>query len=68
MEVISQENPTSSSEAAEPVDRDYEDVHRSVTELTDLGLCRLEGGGQGTTRRPVVDDDDIEVSVPLEPG
>lgn len=68
VEVISQEKPGSISEAAELVGRDYRDVHRNVTELANLGLLRLEGGGQGKARTPIVEYDDIEVSIPLESG
>lgn len=66
LEIISREEPDSISETAALVDRDYRDVHRNLTELADLGLLRFRGGGPGKAKTPVVEYDDIEVSIPLE--
>lgn len=65
LEVISREEPASISEAADLVDRDYREVHRNLSELEDLGLIRFEGGEPGKAKRPTIEYDDIEVSIPL---
>lgn len=66
LEVISREEPDSISETAALVDRDYKEVHRNLTELADLGLLRFRGGDPGKAKKPIVEYDDIEVSIPLE--
>lgn len=54
--------------ATKPVDRDYREGHHDLTELEDLGLSHVEGGGPGTAKTPVIAYDDIEVAIPLASG
>lgn len=65
LETITTDHPESIREAAGLVDRDYREVHRNLSELHDLGLIRFEGGDPGKAKRPVVEYDDIEVTIPL---
>jgi len=45
------DEPGSIREAAEVVDRDYEQVHRNRSELADIGVVEFEGGGAGRRSR-----------------
>lgn len=65
LEAIRQENPDSIRAAASLVDRDYREVHRNLTALESLGLIRFEGDGAGTAKTPIVEYDDIEISISL---
>lgn len=65
LEAIRREEPDSIRSAAALVDRDYREVHRNLTDLESLGLVRFDGGGPGTAKTPLVEYDDIEITISL---
>ncbi|MCU4800178.1 transcriptional regulator [Halobacteria archaeon HArc-gm2] len=65
LEAIRREGPDSIRAAASLVDRDYREVHRNLKTLESLGLVRLNDDGAGTAKTPIVEYDDIEISISL---
>ncbi|WP_247730452.1 transcriptional regulator [Halovivax limisalsi] len=65
LEVISEHEPGSIRDAAELVDRDYKQVHRNLTELADIGVIELEGGGPGQAKEPKLSYDGLEIDIPF---
>lgn len=63
LETIRREEPDSIRAAAALVDRDYREVHRNLTDLESLGLVRFDGDGPGTAKTPLVEYDDIEITI-----
>ncbi|MBC9986764.1 transcriptional regulator [Haloferax sp. AS1] len=63
LEAIAAAEPDSIREAAELVDRDYKQVHRNLTELTDLGVIDFEGGDPGLPKKPVLAYDGLEINL-----
>jgi len=55
--------PGSMRETATIVDRDFKEVHRNLTELSELGVIELVTDGR--SKRPVAQYDDIEVHYSL---
>lgn len=55
LEAIVTERPDSIRETADAVDRDYEDVHRNLTELESLGVIESTDGVDGR-KKPVLRD------------
>jgi len=51
--------------AAELVARDYKQVHRTLSELEDVGLNEFEGGGSGRGMKPILAYDCLEVDSPF---
>lgn len=52
IEAIVSEGPTSISQLAAIVDRDYRDVHRNLEELESLGVIEFEADGQ--RKKPIL--------------
>ena len=65
LETVSEHDPESIREAAELVDRDYKQVHRNLSELEDIGVIELEGGGPGQAKRPKLAYDGLEIDIPF---
>lgn len=65
LEAISEHGPESIREAAELVDRDYKQVHRNLSELEDIGVIELEGGGPGKAKKPTLPYDGLEIDIPF---
>ncbi len=65
LEAISKHQPASIREAAELVDRDYKQVHRNLTELKDIGVIELKGGGSGRAKKPKLAYDGFEIDIPF---
>lgn len=63
LRVIGGEGPASMREAARLVDRDIKEVSRNLNDLADMGV--IEFVQEGRSKRPVVQYDNIEVTVPL---
>jgi predicted transcriptional regulator len=63
LRAIRQHEPESMRDAADIVDRDFKDVHRNLTELSELGVIDLVNDGR--SKRPVAQYDDIEVHYSL---
>ncbi len=63
LRAIRQHKPESMRDAAEIVDRDFKEVHRNLTELSELGVIDLVDDGR--SKRPVTQYDDIEVHYSL---
>jgi predicted transcriptional regulator len=65
LEAISEREPESIREAAGLVDRDYKQVHRNLSELEDIGVIELEGGGSGQAKQPTLAYDGLEIDIPF---
>jgi len=65
LETISEHQPESIREAAELVERDYKQVHRNLSELEDIGVIELEGGGSGRAKTPKLAYDGPEIDIPF---
>lgn len=63
LRAIRQHEPESMRDAAEIVDRDFKQVHRNLTELSELDVIDLVDDGR--SKRPVTQYDDIEVHYSL---
>lgn len=63
LRAIRQHEPESMRATAEIVDRDFKEVHRNLTELSELGIIELISDGR--SKRPVAQYDDIEVHYSL---
>lgn len=63
LRAIRQHKPESMRAAADVVDRDFKEVHRNLTELSELGIIELVSDGRA--KRPVTQYDDIEVHYSL---
>jgi len=63
LRAIAREEPSSIRAAARLVDRDVRQVHDNLWELGQLGLVEFDRSGRA--HRPVVDYEEIEVSVDL---
>lgn len=61
--VISKHELESTCEAAELVDRDYEQVHRNLSELDDIGVIEFEGDGSGNVKKPKLMYDGLEINI-----
>jgi len=68
LEAISRHHPESIRETAELVDRDYKQVHRNLSELEDIGIIELEGGGPGQAKKPLLTYEGIEIDIPFAPS
>ena len=66
LSAIAEGDPESIRETAELVGRDYKQVHRNLTELEDIGVIALEGGGPGRAKRPVLAYDGLEIEVAFD--
>jgi len=65
LEVVSEHEPASISEAARLVDRDYKQVHRNLSELEDIGVIEFDGGGAGQAKQPRLAYDGLEIELPF---
>lgn len=65
LRTIRQHEPESMRETAELVDRDFKEVHRNLTELSELGV--IEFVTEGRSKRPIAEYDEIEVHYSLQP-
>jgi len=65
LDAIFEYEPESIREAADLVNRDYKQVHRNLSELEDIGVIELEGGGPGRAKKPVLAYDGLEIDVPF---
>ncbi|AEN06502.1 hypothetical protein [Halolamina sp.] len=63
LRAIRQHEPESMRAAVGIVDRDFKEVHRNLTELSELGVIELVKDGR--SKRPVAQYDDIEVHYSL---
>lgn len=63
LRAIRQHDPESMRDAAGAVDRDFREVHRNLTELSELGVIELVE--EGRSKRPVARYDDIEIHYSL---
>ncbi|MEF8859370.1 MAG: hypothetical protein V5A38_10665 [Halolamina sp.] len=63
LRAIRQHEPESMRAAADVVDRDFKEVHRNLTELSELGIIELVSDGR--SKRPIAQYDDIEVHYSL---
>jgi predicted transcriptional regulator len=69
IEAIVSEGPTSISQLAAIVDRDYRDVHRNLEELESLGVIEFEADGQ--RKKPILREGaetiDLSIRFPRAP-
>ena len=65
LETTSEHQPESIREAAGLVERDYKQVHRNLSELEDVGVIELEGGGSGRAKAPKPAYDGLEIDIPF---
>ena len=65
LEAIAEHDPASIRATAEVVGRDYRQVHRELTVLSDVGVLEFDGEGPGRPKKPVLPYDAIEVEIPL---
>jgi predicted transcriptional regulator len=65
LDAIFEHEPESIRKAADLVGRDYEQVHRNLSELEDIGVIELEGGGSGRARKPVLAYYGLEIDIPF---
>jgi len=63
LRIIRRRAPDSMRAAAALVDRDFKEVHRNLTELSELGLIELIEDGRA--KQPVTRYDSIEIHYPL---
>jgi predicted transcriptional regulator len=65
LEAIFEHEPESIRETAELVGRDYKQVHRNLSELEDIGIIEVEGGGAGQAKAPRLAYDGLEIAIPF---
>lgn len=63
LQAIRQHEPSSISDLAELVGRDYREVHRNLSEMEDLDIVEFERDGR--SKKPVVRYDELRFEIPL---
>lgn len=63
LRAIRRHEPESMRATADLVDRDFKEVHRNLTELSELGVIELRSDGR--SKRPVAQYDDIQIHYTL---
>lgn len=65
LNTVSEHEPESIREASELVDRDYEQVHRNLSELDDIGVIKFKSNGSGQAKKPTLAYDGLEIDIPF---
>ena len=63
LEVIAEQDPESIRETATLVDREYNQVHQNLSELSEIGVIDFEGGSPGQAKQPVLTYDGLEIDL-----